>query len=89
MDIIRKIYNGDYCPTDQEPPGSLEYQAVRAKLYKQYEQFRNELPMEQRPELDQLMDIQLEMALCEKESAYIEGARAGARILLDLLGGCL
>ena len=43
MDIIRKIYNGDYCPTDQEPPGSPEYQAVRA----------------------------------------------GARILLDLLGGCL
>ena len=50
---------------------------------------RDKLPIEQRPELDQFIDAHLEASLYGYEAAYTQGARAGAQILLDLLGDCL
>ena len=44
--------------------------------------------MEQRQELDQLIDTHLDASLYGYETAYTQGARAGAQILPELLGGC-
>ena len=88
MNIIRQIYNGDYRPADQELEESPEHQAARERAYREYQVLRDKLPMEQRQELDQLIDTHLEVSLYGYETAYTQGARAGAQILLDLLGGC-
>jgi hypothetical protein len=88
VNIIRQIYNGDYRPADQEPEETPEHQAARERAYREYQALRDKLPMEQRPELDQLIDAHLEASLYGYEAAYTQGARAGAQILLDLLDGC-
>ena len=89
MNIIRQIYNGDYRPADQEPEESPEQQAARERAYREYQALRDKLPIEQRPELDRLIDAHLEVSLYGYEAAYTQGARARAQILIDLLGGCL
>lgn len=88
MNIIRQIYNGDYRPADQEPEETPEHQAARERAYREYQALRDKLPMEQRTELDQLIDAHLEASLYGYEAAYTQGARAGAQLLLDLLDGC-
>ena len=89
MNIIRQIYKGDYSPADQEPEESPEHQAARERAYREYQALRDKLPIEQRPELDQFIDAHLAASLYGYEAAYTQGARAGAQILIDLLGGCL
>lgn len=89
MEIIRQIYNGDYRPADKGEISSKEYQEARDLAYQAYEQFEKELTPEQKEALDHLMDLHLDVFLCGNEEAFIQGARAGAQILLDLLAGSL
>lgn len=89
MEVIRHIYNGDYRPADNGGIESKEYQEARDLAYRAYEQFGEKLTPEQKKALDQLMDLHLDVFLCGNEEAFIQGARAGAQILLDLLAGSL
>ena len=89
MEVIRRIYNGDYRPADNGGMESKEYQEARDLAYQAYEQFGEKLTPEQKEAFDHLMDLHLDVFLCGNEEAFIQGARAGAQILLDLLAGIL
>lgn len=67
---------------------ALEEQA-RDLAYQAYEQFGEKLTTEQKEAFDHLMDLYLDGFLCRNKEAFIQGARAGAQILLDLLAGSL
>lgn len=50
------------------------------------EKFRKELTGEQQEKLDKLLDAQVEITNVANRDHYIEGARFGARMILELLG---
>lgn len=89
MDIIRQIYCGDYRPAEKGEIESKEYQEARDLAYKAYTEFEDLLSQEQKVKFEQLMDLHLDVFLCGNEVAFIQGARAGAQMLLDLLAGSL
>lgn len=89
MEVIRQIYAGDYRPADTEEMNSEEFQEAWDRAYHAYTQFEATLTPEQRKELDRLMDLHLDVFLCGNEAAFVQGARAGAQMLLDLLAGSL
>ena len=78
MGIIRQIYNNDYYPADETGINDRGYREATARMNQEYERFRDALAEAQRPELEKLMELHL-------DAAFIQGARDGARMLLDLL----
>ena len=85
MGIIKQIYNNDYHPADETGINDREYQEATARMNQEYERFRDALAEEQRPELEKLMELHLDALVFGCEAALIQGARDGARMLLDLL----
>ena len=85
MGIIKQIYNNDYHPADETGINDREYQEATARMNQEYERFRDALAEEQRPELEKLMELHLDALVLGCEAAFIQGARDGARMLLDLL----
>lgn len=85
MGIIKQIYNNDYHPADETGINDREYQEATARMNQEYERFRDALAEEQRPELEKLMELHLDALVFGCEAALIQGARDGAKMLLDLL----
>lgn len=85
MGIIRQIYNNDYHPADETGINDREYREATAKVHQEYERFKDTLAEEQRPELEKLMELHLDALVFGCEAAFIQGARDGAKMLLDLL----
>ena len=85
MGIIKQIYNNDYHPADETGINDREYQEATAWMNQEYERFRDALAEEQRPELEKLMELHLDALVFGCEAALIQGARDGAKMLLDLL----
>lgn len=89
MDILKQIYGGDYRPAEKGEIESKEYQEARDLAYQAYTEFKDVLSEEQKAKFEKLTDLHLNVFLCGNEVAFIQGARAGAQILLDLLTGSL
>ena len=85
MGIIRQIYNNDYYPADETGINDRGYREATARMNQEYERFRDALAEEQRPELEKLMELHLDALVFGCEAALIQGARDGAKMLLDLL----
>ena len=85
MGIIKQIYNNDYHPADETGINDREYQEATARMNQEYERFRDALAEGQQPELEKLMELNLNLLVYGCEAAFMQGARAGARLAVDLL----
>lgn len=85
MEIVRQIYRGDYRPADTVGVDDPEYQEATRKIHQEYERFKAALAEGQQPELEKLMELNLNLLVYGCEAAFIQGARAGARLAVDLL----
>ena len=85
MGIIKQIYNNDYHPADETGINDREYREGTAKVHQEYERFKDTLAEGQQPELEKLMELNLNLLVYGCEAAFIQGARAGARLAVDLL----
>ena len=85
MGIIKQIYNNDYHPADETGINDREYQEATARMNQEYERFRAALAEGQQPELEKLMELNLNLLVYGCEAAFMQGARAGARLAVDLL----
>lgn len=86
--LLEQVHAGDYQPANQVDRGERykEYHEVSAVAVDLYEEFRKELPVEQQEKLDKVLDAQVEVTNVANKDNYIEGAKFGARLILELLG---
>ena len=87
MEVIGMIYDGDYNPAYRLGSKSQEIEAARKKAFQGYEAFKKHLDNELVEAFEKLMEDQGEAAGLEMREAFIVGARAGAKMLADLLLG--
>ena len=80
MGIIRQIYNNDYYPADETGINDRGYREATARMNQEYERFRAALAEGQQPELEKLMELNLNLLVYGCEAAFMQGARAGARL---------
>ncbi len=86
--LLGRVHAGDYQPVNQVDAGERykEYRKVSAAAVELYEEFREELPDEQQKKLNKVLDAQVAVTNVANRDHYIEGARFGAKMILELLG---
>ena len=85
MEMIWEIYRGNFRPADNVGVEDPEYQKASTEVHQEYERFKAALAEGQQPELEKLMELNLNLLVYGCEAAFIQGARAGARMAVDLL----
>lgn len=87
--LLGRIHAGDYQPAikiDKGRKGYEEYWKAADMAVGLYEKFRKELTGEQQERLDKLLDAQVEITNVANRDHYVEGAKFGAKMILELLG---
>lgn len=88
--ILLKLYQGELFPSEQINVKTEEYQAMRRKHFKHYEDFSAQLKA-LNPPLDEtfisIMDEQLDAVPLEVAGTFIEGFRLGARMIIEIYQG--
>ena len=82
--LLEAIYLGDYLPADKvsREVSDEEYREAA----EEYEQFKRGLNFEQAERLDKLLEANGSAEAANDKGNFIEGAKFGARLILELLG---
>lgn len=83
-DLLEAIYLGDYQPAEKVS-GEVEDKEYRAAA-DEYEQFKRGLNPEQAERLDKMLEANGSAEAANDKGNFIEGAKFGARLILELLG---
>ena len=88
--LLEQVHAGDYQPAikiDKGRKGYEECWEAADMAVGLYEKFRKELTGEQQEKLDNLLYTQVEITTVANRDHFVEGAKFGARLNLELLGG--
>ena len=83
-DLLAAIYQGDYPPADKVSR-EVEDREYR-EAAEEYEQFKRGLSPEQAERLDKMLEANGSAEAANDRENFVEGARFGARLILELLG---
>ena len=83
-DLLEAIYQGDYLPADKVSR-EVEDREYR-EAAEEYEQFKRGLSPEQAERLDKMLEANGSAEAANDRGNFVEGARFGARLILELLG---
>lgn len=86
--LLEAIYLGEYSLAEKVS-GSAEYEEYHeasAEATAVYERFKEKLDEEQIEELEQVLEAHWEAVAATTKDNFVEGARFGARLILELLG---
>lgn len=86
--LLEAIYLGDYLPAEKVSGGEEyeEYHEAAAEAAAVYEQFKERLDPERVEELDKVLEANGVATAATTKDNFVEGARFGARLILELLG---
>ena len=82
--LLEAIYLGDYQPAEKVSR-EVEDKGYREAV-EEYEQFKRGLNPEQIERLDKMLEANGSAEAANDRENFVEGARFGARLILELLG---
>lgn len=83
-DLLTAIYQGDYLPAEKVSREVEDGEYREAA--EEYEQFKRGLSSEQVERLDKMLEANGSAEAANNRGNFVEGAKFGARLILELLG---
>lgn len=84
--VLNMVYRGEGRPDEAERPMMEELPAVRRDFERRRDKLLASLDVPLREKVEALLAEREEVAVLEKEDAYVRGTRMGARMAAALLG---
>ena len=84
MNLLHRIFHGDFCPAD-----GIEYSEAYKKQKREtffaYQAFYETLDREQKERLEEFLELDTELSGMAQEEHYIEGTKIGILLMLEVL----
>lgn len=84
MNILRQIYDGDYYPSEQIVPTTLEYREKRAACNVAQDKLERALGSDKEPLLTEFLDRYAEVVDLMQYEFFREGVRLGLSLVQEL-----
>lgn len=84
MNVLRQIYDGDYYPSEQIVPTSLEYREKRAACNAAQDKLEQALGADKEPFLTEFLDRYAEVVDLMQYEFFREGVRLGLSLAQEL-----
>lgn len=76
-DLIKEIYEGNYCPADNVAPDNPEYKEIKDKIHEEWDYFEQKMTAEDKERLKQLQDLIADLQYMESYAFFKEGIKTG------------
>ena len=85
MSILEDLYNGNINLTETHISNSDEYQRLNKKLVEEIEEFVLTLDAKQKHAFEMIEEGAARLNAVAEKDRFVEGARAGAQMMLELM----
>lgn len=82
--ILKQLYYSDVRPIASQTCIHTHHRELSSQIIDIYQSLKQGLPDEQHKQLDELQDFYSERSNIELESAFVEGFRLGAQLIMDI-----
>lgn len=81
-DILKQLYHGDICPVESSPSNNPSYVNASLKLIAAVQELEQVIPSDKHYLLEDLQEWYSEQNMIELESAFEQGFRLGAQLMM-------
>lgn len=84
-DLVKEIFDGNYCPSEQIVIVDPEYKKLKDKIYGEWNYFERKMTGSDQERVLQLQDLIADMQHMESLAFYREGIGAGIKLAQEPL----
>ena len=86
MFVLQELWRGNITPSERFVRSGSEYKKIAGKLSDEMDRLMEAISPEARKQLENIGNLQADMAVLSNEDIFIYAFRMGARLMLDVLG---